>query len=185
MQGAMEEFNKRLFSRGLPHVAMRAGISTGMMVVGDAGSTDPAHGASDYTVLGDEVNLGARLESANKALGSRVLMSGRTAQLIGTEFLIRPVGKLQVVGKTEGVETFEAVCMYDEATEKQKTLVQLSADVVAHFKAATFDACIQAARVLEETCGSSKFTQLYMRLSRHYLQAPPNGFDGQIVLEEK
>ena len=48
------------------------------MIVGDAGSTDVHYDASNYTVLGDEVNLGARLESANKALGSQSLMNERS-----------------------------------------------------------------------------------------------------------
>jgi class 3 adenylate cyclase/CHASE2 domain-containing sensor protein len=188
MQKAMEPFNQRLFQRGLPHVAMRAGISTGMMIVGDAGSTDTndeANLASDYTVLGDDVNLGARLESANKALGSRVLMNGRAAELLNGEFLVRPMGNIKVVGKTEGVETFEALCLTSEATDKQKSLVEMSTCVVERFKSAEFNQCIDAARKLEDTFGSSKFTQLYMHLSRQYLEAPRDWFDGQIVLVEK
>jgi adenylate cyclase len=186
MQKVMGPFNQRLLEAQLPKVTMRAGITTGMMVVGDAGSTDAKHFASDYTVLGDEVNLGARLESANKAVGSRVLISGRTAELVGSEFLLRPVGALQVVGKTEGVMTYEAICAVHEATDQQKNLVELSKQMVDLFKMASFDPCIQAARKLEEAFGSSKFTQLYLRLSRRYLMEPPGeGFSGQIVLEEK
>ena len=56
---AMIPFNEEIKKQDLPPVTMRAGISTGPMIVGDAGSTDIKHGASDYTVLGDEVNLGA------------------------------------------------------------------------------------------------------------------------------
>lgn len=186
MQNVMEEFNQRLFKRGLPQVAMRAGLATGMMVVGDAGSTDAVHHASDYTVLGDEVNLGARLESANKAFGSRVLMSERTAELAGAEFLLRPMGKLQVMGKTQGVMTYEAMCLSSEAQDQHKRTAEWSVKVVEHFRAARFDPCLEAARKLEEHCGSTKFTQLYLKLSKEYLIAPPeNGFDGQIVLDSK
>jgi class 3 adenylate cyclase/CHASE2 domain-containing sensor protein len=185
MQKAMEPFNHRLFERGLPHVAMRAGISTGLMIVGDAGSLDPDNRASDYTVLGDDVNLGARLESANKALGSRVLMNGRTAELLDSEFVLRPMGRLRVVGKTEGVDTFEALCLSRDATDKHQSLAQLSTRVVACFKSAEFQSCIDAARELENAHGSSKFTQLYMYLSKQYLVEPPDTFDGQIVLVEK
>ncbi|MBL4702541.1 MAG: adenylate/guanylate cyclase domain-containing protein, partial [Phycisphaeraceae bacterium] len=59
LQHAMIDFNRRLKAQDLPQVAVRIGMSTGEMVVGDAGSED----ASDYTVLGDTVNLAARLES--------------------------------------------------------------------------------------------------------------------------
>jgi adenylate cyclase len=88
---------------GQPDGVHARGVSTGPMVVGDAGS----HLRSDYTVLGDAVNLGARLESANKAVGTKVMLSGRTVELLGDRFLVRPIGKLRVAGKTEGVMTFE------------------------------------------------------------------------------
>src|SRR5439155_8705088 len=87
MQDAVGPFNDRLAAQGLPAVSMRAGITTGMMVVGDAGSLDEKFRANDYTVLGDEVNLASRLEGANKALESRLLMSARTAELVSDQFL--------------------------------------------------------------------------------------------------
>src|SRR5947209_17163290 len=112
MQKAMVPFNQKLLEQGLPTLGVRVGISTGRMVVGDAGSPD----ASDYTVLGDAVNFGSRLESANKFTGTQVLVSGRTAELSRDRFLFRPVGKLRVVGKSEEVDVVEAICLAGEAT---------------------------------------------------------------------
>jgi class 3 adenylate cyclase len=184
MQRATEQFNEALQARGLPRVAMRAGISSGNMIVGDAGSIDPKQ--SDFTVLGDEVNLGARLESANKALGTRTLLNGRAAELAGKSVLLRPAGTIVVAGKTHGVNAFEAICMREAANEKQLAMVELSRQIVEHFRTMAFDPCIQAARELESVCGVSKFTQLYIDLSRRYLiQPPPADFDGRIVLTEK
>jgi adenylate cyclase len=163
---------------------MRAGISTGSMIVGDAGSLNPQ--ASDYTVLGDEVNLGARLESANKYLGSRVLMNDLAAQLCGDEYLIRPMGNICVKGKTEGVMSFEPLCHLAEATPAQKQLAKLSAEVVDFFCASEFNECVRCATALEEEFGASAFTQLYLNLSRLYVVEPPGEkFDGQIILAEK
>jgi class 3 adenylate cyclase len=174
MQKATEDFN----------AAMQAGISSGNMIVGDAGSIDPRQ--SDFTVLGDEVNLGARLESANKALGTRTLLNGRAAELAGDSVLLRPAGTIVVAGKTHGVKVFEALCIREAATQRHFTLVEHSRRVVEHFRAAAFDPCIQAAHELERVCGESKFTQLYIDLSRRYLvQPPPDDFDGRIVLTEK
>jgi class 3 adenylate cyclase/CHASE2 domain-containing sensor protein len=186
MQKCMQPFNERLLERGLPQVAMRAGISTGMVVVGDAGSTDPQHHASDYTVLGDEVNLAARLESANKALGSRVLLSDRTAATLGDEFLLRPMGNFQVMGRSEGVVCFEALCPSQEASDAQKKMADCSTQIVENFRTTKFQACIDAAESMEQLFGSSKFTQLYLHLSREYLNEPPDDqFNGLIVLAEK
>ncbi|HVT89635.1 MAG TPA: adenylate/guanylate cyclase domain-containing protein [Tepidisphaeraceae bacterium] len=185
MQKAIEGFNQTLFKRDLPAVGMRAGIATGLMVVGDAGSTDAKHHASDYTVLGDEVNLGARLESANKSFESRMLMTARTAELLDSEFLLRPIGKLQVMGKTQGVMTFEAICLQNEAQDRDKKIAEGSTRVVNQFLAAKFDQCVQAAKNLERDCGPSKFTKLYHKLAQHYLEESPKDFNGVIVLDAK
>src|SRR5207248_7272570 len=75
MQSALELFNQRLAQENLPNLRMRAGITTGTEIVGDAGPV----GRSDYTVLGDSMNLSARLESANKVTGTQILISQETA----------------------------------------------------------------------------------------------------------
>ncbi len=186
MQKEMEEFNKYLFEQKLPKVAMRAGISTGNMVVGDAGSNRVGQEAADYTVLGDEVNLAARLESANKTLGSRTLITHRTVELMGPEFLTRPIGRLQVVGKTQGVLTHEPMCLLAEATEAQKNLALLTKEIVDCFIARNFHAVIAAADRMQDEFGSSKLTALYLGQAREYLIAPPpDDWDGTIVLESK
>ncbi|HMB96135.1 MAG TPA: adenylate/guanylate cyclase domain-containing protein, partial [Tepidisphaeraceae bacterium] len=186
MQQKTQAFNQTLRDQMLPQVAMRAGIATGTVVVGDAGSTDPDHFASDYTVLGDEVNLASRLESANKALGSRLLLSEATANMLGDEFLLRPMGNFRVVGRTVGVVTFEAICPRSEAGDKQTRLAEISTRIVENFRQALFDDCINAVRELETDFGSTKFTQLYLELCREYQVAPPeNGFNGLIILTEK
>ena len=137
-------------------------------------------------MLGDAVNLGARLESANKALGSRILLSQRTVDLLGDEFLCRPMGNLRVVGKSQGVLVYEVLCRRSEAADAQLQLAELSGVLVDRFQNAKFHPCIETARQMEERFGSTKFTQLYLSLSRTYLlDTPRNGFDGQIVLEEK
>ncbi len=70
MQRAMIPFNEKLKSQGLPTLNMRVGIVSGDMVVGDAGPEN----ASDYTVLGDNVNLASRLEGANKMTGTNTMI---------------------------------------------------------------------------------------------------------------
>ena len=116
MQDAMVDFNQFLTDQDLPEVRMRAGISTGNMVVGDAGAED----ASDYTVLGDAVNFGSRLEGANKATGTLVLISEQTMQFAKDLVLCRPVAKLQVVGKSVGVNVYEPIVPADKAPDQQQ-----------------------------------------------------------------
>ena len=103
MQEEMATLNRELADEGLPQLAVRGGVSTGKVVVGDSGGTE----AVDYTCLGDTTNFGARLESANKFTGTRNLISARTAELLDGQFLLRPVALLQVAGKRQSVMTFE------------------------------------------------------------------------------
>jgi len=182
MLKVMEEFNQKLAVRGLPSLSLRAGVSTGDMVVGDAGSAD----AHDYTVLGDCVNFGARLESANKALGTSVLLSQRTVELIGDEFLVRPVGCIQVVGKTEGVLTYEVLNRSKDATPPQMRLAEISRRAVDAFLARKFDECLASIDEMQREFGESKFVSLYRELAENYLRHPPGDeFDGKVILTEK
>lgn len=182
MQQTMPDFNRTLEERGLPTLKMRAGVSTGPMIVGDAGGAD----RSDYTVLGDAVNLGARLESANKATGTRTLISERTAELAGDLFLLRPVGRLVVVGKTEGVMTYEPLAYRAESTEPQRTLVEKTRAMVDAFQQSRFPDCLAAVSALDDFAGPSPLSEIYRGLCEKYLREPPPAdFAGQVVLSEK
>jgi adenylate cyclase len=86
-------------------VKSRMGINSGPMIVGNMGSTY----RFDYTVLGDSVNLASRLESANKMYGTRILLSGTTANLVRNEFVMRKTDLLRVKGKQKPMEIFELI----------------------------------------------------------------------------
>jgi adenylate cyclase len=189
MDETMRELNRELAAKkrhllqGFPRLNMRAGVSTGVMVVGDAGTEE----ASDYTVLGDTVNLGARLETANKAMGTRILLSERTVELIPPElFLVRPIARLRVVGRVQPVMTYEPLAFTKEATPAQVRCAELTRAMVDRFLQGDFAGCGAAVRVLEEAMGPSKLTELYRAWSAKYLAAPPGAsFTGEIVLAEK
>ncbi len=186
MQRTLVKFNESLAQRDLPKVTMRVGITTGSMVVGDAGSD----GASDYTVLGDNVNLAARLESANKATGTLVLVNDLAAEVIARDYLLRPVGSLQVVGKSQGVMTFEAIGPVAEATDQSRRTVKLSADIVEAFRRADLAGCEAAITVMEADGGPTKFTKLYHRAVATRRAAVESAgdlakFTGTIELSEK
>jgi class 3 adenylate cyclase len=183
LRRTMTHFNATVTRpRGLPELGMRFGISTGDMIVGDAGGG----GGSDYTVLGDNVNLGSRLEGANKATGTTNLMTARTAELAKDGFLFRPVGKLRVVGKVQGVMTYEALCPAADATPQQREAVEISRQMVDAYTAQDLAACIVAAGSLEAVGDPSKLAQLYRRLAERHLNSPDaEPFDGLITLSEK
>jgi len=81
------------------------GINTGPMIAGNIGS----EAIMSYTVIGDAVNLGARLESLNKEFGTRIIISDATRQRLKGEYQFRPLGDVVVKGKTHPVAIFEVV----------------------------------------------------------------------------
>jgi adenylate cyclase len=84
-------------------IEIRCGIATGEVI---AGSLGPQH-ARTYTVIGDAVNLAARLEAANKRLGTRILVSEATHALAGDSFRFRPHGSIELPGRARSETVFE------------------------------------------------------------------------------
>ena len=124
-----ETINQQLIDEGLldagilshlPHgkIYTRIGINTGVNNVGFIG-TDRR---KDYTALGDEMNLAARLEGVNKQYGTQVLISGSTNQFLREEFLTRHLDKIRVMGKEKPVSCYE-LC-HDENSDIEFPLVK-------------------------------------------------------------
>jgi adenylate cyclase len=99
---------------------MRIGIGTGPAVVGDCGSERKF----DYTCLGDTVNFASRLESANKCFGSRILISEKTFETMGTDLLARLLGKIHVAGRRQPIVVYELIG-YREDFEDKIAFVEL------------------------------------------------------------
>lgn len=102
MQAAMQELVRGLVARGLPPIGMRVGLHSGRAVVGNVGSDT----RFSYTAIGDAVNLAARLEGANKAFGTGILLSDATARQLPGDLPMRPLDDVIVKGKTEPVRVF-------------------------------------------------------------------------------
>ncbi len=107
MLDALDVLKGKWKERGLPIIDIGIGLNTGSMIVGNMGSDQ----RFDYTVLGDAVNLGSRLESINKQYGTRIICSEFTKLKVinPQEFLFRELDDIQVKGKTEPVKIFELV----------------------------------------------------------------------------
>jgi adenylate cyclase len=103
MTQALNELNARWQAEGRPTLDIGIGINTGDMVAGNIGSDT----IMSYTVIGDAVNLGARLESLNKDYGTRVIISDATRSRLKGQYDIHPLGDVVVKGKSKPVAIFE------------------------------------------------------------------------------
>ena len=103
MSRALDDLNRRWAAEGRPQLDIGIGINTGDMVAGNIGSDT----IMSYTVIGDAVNLGARLESLNKDYSSRVIISEATRAALKGRYDIRPLGEVTVKGKSRAVAIYE------------------------------------------------------------------------------
>jgi adenylate cyclase len=105
MQEALVGLNQKWRAEGKPEVAIGIGINTGPMAVGNMGT--PAR--FDYTVIGDQVNLGARLEALTKEYGVDILVGEATARAAGPAFVFREVDVVRVKGRADATPVYQLV----------------------------------------------------------------------------
>jgi adenylate cyclase len=97
--------NARWKAGGGTELDIGIGVNTGPMIAGNIGS----EAIMSYTVIGDAVNLGSRLESLNKQYGTRMIISDATRSRLKGSYDVTPLGEVVVKGKTQPVAIFEVV----------------------------------------------------------------------------
>jgi adenylate cyclase len=97
------ELNREWAGRGMAQLDIGIGVNSGDMIAGNIGSSS----IMSYTVIGDNVNLGARLESLNKEYKTRIIISDATRTRLKTTYDIRPLGDVVVKGKSKAVAIYE------------------------------------------------------------------------------
>ena len=107
----LEKLNQKWQSEGRPILKIGVGINTGEMLFGNIGSEQ----RMDFTVIGDSVNLGSRLESATKELHASIVISDATYQWIRDRAEVRPLGEISVKGKEHKIVVYELLGMKDSA----------------------------------------------------------------------
>jgi len=111
----LEKLNKKWQSEGRPTLQIGVGVNTGEMLFGNIGSEQ----RMDFTVIGDSVNLGSRLESATKELHASIVISDSTYQLIRDLAEVKPLGEISVKGKAQKIVVYELLGMTETPQVKE------------------------------------------------------------------
>jgi adenylate cyclase len=153
MQKQVEALKPQFAASGLPEINIGIGINTGYMNVGDMGSEF----RRAYTVLGDAVNLGSRLESITKFYSVKILV-GESTYAQAPEFLYRRVDRIIVKGKTEPITVYEPVCLLSDASASRRERVEKYNEAIGYYFAQQWDA---ADSILRELLAQDPERQLY------------------------
>lgn len=196
MQATMHELRRIFAARQWPELHIGIGISTGVMTVGNMGSAF----RRAYTVLGDAVNLGARLESLTKQYGAGILVAQRTVEATDQWIEYRELDRVQVKGKAQAVAIFEPLGRRDplpapsegkpepalrewatipSATPRQRARAALSDRFLAHYYQQEWEPALTVVADMEKVGESPALVGLYRERVAHYqANPPPDDWDG-------
>ena len=183
MQKVLAKMRERWQREGKPHLNARIGINTGDMIVGNMGGVD----RFDYTVIGDSVNLGARLESANKQYQTNIMISEQTYKHAEPYLIVRELDLLVVMGKTQPIRVYELLGMQGENLSQEQTamLNEYTNGLRAYRLRQWSDAILYFEAALKHTPNDYP-SQLYLDRTHHYLASPPpEDWDGLFVMQSK
>jgi len=157
MQRVTQEISADFITRGLPEIKIGVGLNTGIMNVGDMGSSY----RRAYTVLGDAVNLGSRLESITKFYGADILVGERTAELC-PDITFAFIDRIQVKGKDEPIAVYQPLGLTTQVTQKQKEEVARFSVVYAEYLQQSWVSALSKLDDLKRDFPESKIYQVYI-----------------------
>ncbi|MEZ4524884.1 MAG: adenylate/guanylate cyclase domain-containing protein [Desulfobacterales bacterium] len=175
-QARLAQMRPAFFQRIGRELNMRIGMNTGYAVAGNLGSQTKF----DYTIIGDAVNLAARLEGANKEFGTYTMISGNTRNALGESFGFREIARLGVVGKVEPVTVFEP--MYLKEYEMRKEIFRTFAHARELYYQGNFAA---AADSFSEIAKFDSAAEAYEKKCRELMDKPPENWKGIWIMTKK
>ena len=134
MANAVRDINRDHRERGLPEIGIGIGLNTGMMCVGDMGSNI----RRAYTVIGDAVNLGSRLEGLSKAYGVDIVVSESTRKL-SPDFAWQELDRVRVKGKEQAVAIFWPMAPANRLGEEAATELKTWNAFIKAYRAQNWD----------------------------------------------
>ncbi len=183
MMRRLRELQPAWSERGLPPLNIGVGVNTGPMTAGNVGSKM----RFDYTVMGDAVNLGSRLEGVNKEYGTNILISDGTYAQVKDVMVCRFLDLIAVKGKKEPTGIYELIAPKDDPTAQPPAgFLEAWEIAIEHYKAQRFEearmAFEQVLRFNADDGPSLAFVERCMEM----VTAPPGmAWDGVYVMTHK
>ncbi len=174
------ELRKDWAARGLPPIYARVGINSGQALVGNLGS----HKRLNYSAIGDDVNLAARLEPANKAYGTYLMISEATYEQAKDAVVARELDLLRVVGRWRPVRVFELVGKQGEVDDDTLQGLQFYADGLAYYRERKWREAVELFTQAQEVIHGDPPSQMMMARCGQYLVKPP-GDDWDMVFNQQ
>ena len=165
----------------------RIGISSGQMVTGNMGS----EARMNYTMMGDNVNTAARLESSAKQYGIYIQIADSTYQAVKEKVVVRDLDNVRVLGKNEPVKVWELISEVGQEPDQYKKILPAYHEALDLYKSQEWSKAIDAFKAsdeLEEMFGGRKTnpSRIYIPRCEHYLENPPGEeWDGVWTLTSK
>jgi class 3 adenylate cyclase len=165
-----------------PRVQFRIGLASGEVVIGNIGSEN----FKGYTVMGDAVNLGSRLESAGKQYGVRVLISEQTYRLAADAIEVRELDSIRVSGKTEAARVYELLARRGGLDAARASLRDRYQQGLAYYRGGQWDAAEQAFQQCLALDPTDVPSRLFAERVAHFKSEPPaSTWDGVWTLTHK
>ncbi len=181
MLDALRELQPRWQARGFPVIHIGVGINSGTMIVGNMGSDL----RFSYTVMGDEVNLGARLEGVTKEYGTSIIISEATWEPIKDRLATRELDIIRVKGKDQPTRIFEVLSMLPLAPPQAK-LVQRFAEGLQAYRARRWGKALSLFQAALQEVPNDYPSQLYMQRCQEFQVTPPHDdWDGVYMMQTK
>ncbi|WP_419173296.1 CHASE2 domain-containing protein [Halobacteriovorax sp.] len=197
MQEKLLELRKKWVSEGdkwpkiVHDMRMRIGINSGDIVTGNMGSAS----RMNYTMMGDSVNLAARLEESAKQYGIFTQVAKETVEMAGDKFLWRELDTIKVVGKSIHVTTYDLLGLKETAPDYLKELSEKFSAAILLYKAQKWDEAIELFKVTLELeymrfpdlkGVKTNPSEIYIKRCEDYKKLPPPPeWDGVFTLTSK
>jgi len=181
MQRRAVALNEEFRAKGWPEFHIGIGVNTGLMRVGDMGSKL----RKAYTVMGDPVNLGSRLEGITKEYGVGILV-GEETRRAARDIVFREVDRVRVKGKDEAVAIFEPIGLDSDVDRTMHDELKLWNQCLRHYRTCDWDQAEVALLNLQRMRPRSELYAKFVERIEGFRRNPPDpGWDGVTRFETK